>query len=368
MGPFQWDETFLTGLSDVDVQHRHLVGLVNQLGSLIIADELRSDHIDSIVKELSNYSVYHFEEEERLMKLFDVDDRHQNRHITVHKKFLAQAVSLVSGITDDDVTPATRLYEYLSHWLVFHILGDDQNMARQIEKIREGLPPDRAFEEEEKESDRSKGPLLVALSGLFEIVSSRNKELLELNNSLELKIAERTRELTDVNRHLEDLCRTDALTGLPNRRHAMKNLGDRWTHAMEHNDHLSCMMIDADHFKQVNDEQGHDAGDRVLQELARTLSHSLRNDDEVSRLGGDEFFVVCPKTDLAGCLFVAEVLRSNVSKLKVPIGNRIWNGSISIGVATKKTDMRSYEDLVKEADNGVNLAKKSGKNCVKFAA
>lgn len=102
---------------------------------------------------------------------------------------------------------------------------------------------------------------------------------------------------------------TDALTGLPNRRHALQQLKTLWEESTRSASPLSVMMIDADHFKEVNDTCGHDAGDLVLGELARTLQHAVRTDDLVSRLGGDEFLIICPDTDSSGGRQIAETVR-----------------------------------------------------------
>ncbi len=113
---------------------------------------------------------------------------------------------------------------------------------------------------------------------------------------------ERTRQLVEANKQLEVLSYTDALTQLPNRRCAIQTLKELWNDASLADAPLVCIMIDADYFKQVNDSCGHEAGDVVLKELSHTLKHSFRSDDIVCRLGGDEFLVICPNTDLAGCL------------------------------------------------------------------
>lgn len=125
------------------------------------------------------------------------------------------------------------------------------------------------------------------------------------------------------------------------------------------------MMIDADHFKEVNDTYGHDAGNVVLKELARSLKHAFRSDDVVCRLGGDEFFLIGTNTNLEGGIYAAETTRNALSELRVPTGGEPWHGSISIGVAVRTPEMTSYEELIKVADNSVYLAKKSGKNCVR---
>jgi diguanylate cyclase (GGDEF)-like protein len=128
---------------------------------------------------------------------------------------------------------------------------------------------------------------------------------------------------------------------------------------------LACMMIDADHFKEVNDQYGHDAGDSVLIQLANTLKDSVRNDDIVCRLGGDEFFIICVHTTMDGAYHLAEQLRKSVSALHVPIGSGIWNVSISIGIAEKMAGMEPYEELIKHSDTALYLAKEARKNCVR---
>jgi len=126
-----------------------------------------------------------------------------------------------------------------------------------------------------------------------------------------------------------------------------------------------CMMIDADHFKEVNDTYGHDAGDLVLRELATALKHAVRSDDIVCRLGGDEFFIICPQTDKAGGMHFAETICQSIAALRVPTGDGAWQGSVSIGVAARSDEMDNLDELMKLADEGVYLAKKAGKNCVR---
>lgn len=364
MESFHWGKHFLTGLTDVDKQHHHLVDIINTFGNLLAENTIVFEDIEVLFKELTEYSHYHFEEEEAMMVKEGIDHRHLKNHIQIHQNFLDDVTALCSGVTEDNIEPAKHLLNFLTHWLVYHMLGKDQNMARQIAAIQSGVNPSDAYIAEEKESDQTTEPLLVALNGLFEQVSARNKELLLLNQSLEEKVAQRTKELSEANIHLEELSLTDVLTGLPNRRHAMRYLASLWDESTKNDLPLVCMMVDADHFKEVNDTFGHDAGDVVLIELAKTLGRALRNDDIVCRLGGDEFFILCPNTNQEGGMYIAELTRKLVSELRVPTGGEPWHGSISIGVASRSTNMNSYEELIKVADNGVYLAKEKGKNRV----
>lgn len=362
---FHWNKNYETGQPDVDHQHHQLVEIINRFGGLLAENKIVLADIQLALKELTDYTYYHFEEEETLMRKVGVDKRHLNHQIKEHQAFLSEISLMSSSITQDNLAAAKQLLSFLINWLAYHILGTDQSMARQIVAIKTGASPGEAYEAEKKQRDRSTEPLLNALNGLFEQVSMRNKELLQLNQTLEEKVALRTKELSEANLRLEELSLTDALTQLPNRRHAMRRLETIWQESVEKHIPLVCMMIDADHFKEVNDTYGHDAGDIVLKELARTLKHAFRSDDVVCRLGGDEFFVICPNTHLEGGMYAAEITRSAVSALRVPTGGEPWHGSISIGVAVRSPKMTGYEELIKAADNSVYTAKQNGKNCVR---
>ncbi len=296
-----------------------------------------------------------------------IDPRHFEHHKEAHQDFLNEVILFQNNISEENIDAARHLLEFLINWLAYHILGSDQNMARQITAIQSGVSPDQAYEKEEKKSQSSTEPLLKALNNLLKQVSERNKILVKLNESLEEKVAARTKELSEVNAHLEKVSLTDALTGLPNRRDAMRHLSQIWEEAMQHNSSLVCIMIDADQFKEVNDTCGHAAGDRVLVELATTLRHSFRNDDIVCRLGGDEFFAICPDTNLEGGVHIAELVRKRVSELRVETGGKPWHGSISIGVAVRNSNLKTYEELIKMSDVAVYAAKQDGRNCVRTA-
>lgn len=364
MKSFEWDSCYETGLEDVDEQHQYLVEVINRYGALIAQNNISLQDIRMALFELSRYAEFHFKEEENLMRQAGVYQLHIDEHIKVHRAFMADIISMQAFISEENKKSSEQLLNFLIHWLAYHILGIDQNMSRQIKQIEQGVDPKLAWENEQTKHDKSTEPLLKALNGLFEQVSERNKELLELNQCLEDKVLERTKQLSRVNKQLEELSLTDSLTKLPNRRCAIRKLKAYWQESVQNDEPLVCIMIDADYFKQVNDTAGHDAGDRLLVELSQALGDSFRSDDLVCRLGGDEFFVICPNTDLEGGAHIAEVTRHKVNQMLVPVGDSVWRGSISVGVAERSREMVDYNDLIKAADNAVYKAKSLGRNQV----
>ena len=224
MEAFHWDQYFVTGLSKVDDQHHHLVDIINQFSSLLAENVVHIEDVDRIFSQLADYAVYHFKEEKELMSEYKVDARHMNHHMDIHKKFLDDVSSIYSSMSSGNRDQAESFLKFLIHWLAFHILGQDQDMAKQIKAIQSGMSPGEAYEKLEQTRVRATAPLVEALNGLFEQVSMRNKELKQLNESLEEKVAFRTKELSEANLKLEELSLTDVLTGLPNRRHALRRL------------------------------------------------------------------------------------------------------------------------------------------------
>lgn len=369
MNSFQWDRQFETGLCDVDDQHRYLVDLINRFGELLTESSgILFDDIERVFAELASYADYHFQEEEAMMVGIELDPRYIDYHKELHKEFIDEVAVMHRSLSPEKTEDAERLLRFLIHWLAYHILGIDKAMAAQIANIEAGMTPEQAYAENLKRiADGAVDPLLKALNGVLHIVSERNRELTELNRTLEERVAQRTQELAAANRYLEEIALTDQLTGLPNRRHAMLRFAREWEDASPDGAPLACLLIDADGFKQINDTYGHDAGDEVLRVLARRLRHSLRTDDFIARMGGDEFMAVLPRTPLEGALQVAEAMRRSVDALRVQAGAGEWKGSVSIGAAARSPAMLRQEELIKAADDGVYVAKRQGRNRVATA-
>ena len=162
---------------------------------------------------------------------------------------------------------------------------------------------------------------------------------------------------------------TDALTGLYNRRYLETHLGHLVEHSVNRGKALSILAIDVDHFKVVNDSHGHDAGDRVLQELAVRIRSTIRNVDMACRVGGEEFVVVLPSTDAAVAEKFGERMRKSVASKAFNAGASVpLNITLSIGIATLVGIEDKVEDIMKRADLALYRAKHEGRNRVISAA
>ncbi|MDO6765760.1 GGDEF domain-containing protein [Agarivorans sp. 1_MG-2023] len=364
MESFRWTADFETGISVVDDQHRHLIDLINQIGDLLTENQAPKGAIQQLSQELDTYVKEHFQEEEMLMAQHKVDARHRRAHVKAHQEFLDEVAKLSQFNHNSQQSKVKHLLDYLIQWLAYHILGIDQVLAKQLHFIEQGDSPEHAYCQTEQPNDLATEPLIAALRGLFHQVSVRNHELLKLNQNLEQKVQERTLALQKTNQHLQSLAHTDVLTGLPNRRHAMIQLMELWKQSVANDTPLACMMIDADHFKQINDRNGHDAGDAVLMLLARALRESVRNDDVVARLGGDEFLLICPNTDEQGAYRLGGSIRERIENMQ--LNHQKYQVSVSVGVASRSPKMPHHEAMMKAADKAVYQAKAEGKNCVRL--
>lgn len=159
----------------------------------------------------------------------------------------------------------------------------------------------------------------------------------------------------------------DPLTGLHNRRFLEETMPQEMMRAKRHNHPLSVLMLDMDHFKLFNDNFGHDAGDYVLKSLATLLNDSLRSEDCICRIGGEEVAVLLPNTDAIAAGVAAKRLCDGVQKMDLSFrGQSLGKLTLSIGIASN-ADASSSEDMLKQADNALYEAKERGRNQYRYA-
>jgi len=197
--------------------------------------------------------------------------------------------------------------------------------------------------------------------------------VIKLQEDLQGKVREKdeaNRLLAIEKRRFKEASWTDSLTKLRNRRYAMERLDKEWATSRRTHLPLSVILLDIDKFKDVNDTYGHDVGDEVLRSTARAVQRVLRTSDTCTRMGGEEFLVICPGTPLDGAMQLADRIRNAVeaNQVSVPAFTQ-GRVTISLGVscnAVKGCD--SIDALLKAADEGVYLAKRLGRNRVALAA
>lgn len=160
----------------------------------------------------------------------------------------------------------------------------------------------------------------------------------------------------------------DPLTGLANRRALFENMERLFNRAESSGQPLSLMVIDVDHFKQVNDRFGHQVGDAVLQHVATTIKHRLRSNDIVGRIGGEEFLAVLPESPPDGAKRVAEELRHSVASKPVVADNQEVGVTISIGLysSARLLSSQTPDSVIATADEALYRAKTNGRNRVEI--
>ncbi len=167
-------------------------------------------------------------------------------------------------------------------------------------------------------------------------------------------------------RKMAEMSTRDQLTGLYNRRYMTEVLDREFERSRRYGTDLSCLLLDLDFFKRVNDQYGHPCGDFVLQEFSRRLLANKRHSDYVCRYGGEEFIMLLPQVDIQGALRVAEKIRGHCSGEPYEFETHRLGISVSIGAASVEGHgVETAEDLVKYSDKGLYKAKASGRNCVK---
>lgn len=193
-------------------------------------------------------------------------------------------------------------------------------------------------------------------------IDNKNKQLSELNNSLEDRVKKRTFELEQMKNELEILATTDILTQMNNRYSIMKISSMEIAKAHRYNTKMSLIIYDIDSFKKVNDTFGHDVGDKILKSLSNVAKVILREGDIIGRYGGEEFLVVLPSTNLKDASFFANRLRQEVES---HIFDTVGQITISLGLVELKED-ESIDKLFKRADDLLYKSKNNGRNQVSF--
>jgi diguanylate cyclase (GGDEF)-like protein len=183
--------------------------------------------------------------------------------------------------------------------------------------------------------------------------------------SLETQLRDRKNEVEVLNDKLTRISLTDGLTEIDNRRCLEERLHEMWLHSVRLHEPIALIMCDIDKFKLVNDKFGHQAGDSVLQQVARALKEEAREIDRVGRYGGEEFLLILPGTVLDAAVTFAERLREKVAGHTFTYTGGTLRRTISAGVAASPHPrVKDQEALLKAADAALYVAKETGRNRV----
>jgi diguanylate cyclase (GGDEF)-like protein len=191
---------------------------------------------------------------------------------------------------------------------------------------------------------------------------------LQIRMSSMIRIKRLADELERVNKELAELATIDSLTQVANRRAVETRLVHEFQRAKRYKHPLTCILLDIDHFKKVNDTYGHPVGDKVLIEVAAALREATRNTDLVSRFGGEEFLVLAPETAAAAGGFVADRIRESIAyRTSQKSDQGLPAVTASLGVASTELTVANETELVARADQALYRAKHEGRNRVVIA-
>ena len=198
----------------------------------------------------------------------------------------------------------------------------------------------------------------------FAELRARVNSMLQIKR-LQEELAERERQLREVNEKLLFISRVDGLTEVDNRRHLEERLKEMWEHASRLGEELGCVMCDIDKFKSVNDTYGHQVGDEVLRQFAAILKREAREIDRVGRYGGEEFMLLLPGSGIEDAATFAERVRKATEEHTFTFEGGELKRTASFGVsAWPNGRIDDAEGLVKAADDALYVAKETGRNRV----
>ncbi len=469
-----WDNHFNTGIQEIDIQHQKLVSILNHLATNITYKANR-DELNLILDELTQYTLYHFETEEKIWQKYLLGDSLEIEHQNIHQEFIETVISFREKLNSSSLDKlATEILSFLARWITVHILQSDRYLAHIILALEEGssleyakglaetkvseltlilidiilasyrkLSTNNLHLINEIQKRRQKEEKLQLAASVFTharegiFITDSNNTIIKVNDTFSLITGYSKKEIigkkpsilhskrqtkifytqmwqslekhgfwsgeiwnrrkngeiypemltisvvyahtgevknyvalfSDITttklhqKQLEHIAHYDALTNLPNRMFLAKRLSQALNHAQKNSLSVAVAFIDIDGFKEVNDLYGHNIGDKLLIKLSIQMQQTLRKNDIIARIGGDEFVVVL--TDLDTIQNAYHVLNRLLLAIAKPIfiDNLTLKITASIGLSISDTQNNQDGDqLIRQADQAMYQAKQLGKN------
>ncbi len=188
-----------------------------------------------------------------------------------------------------------------------------------------------------------------------------------LTQEAEAKAAQEAKKFANDIASLRKLAETDPLTNLMNRRAFMAAAADAMRYYQRYNRSIATLIVDIDHFKRVNDDHGHAAGDAVIRRIGELIAQTLRETDKVARFGGEEFVVLLREVSEHDAHELAERIRLVIAESAIPFDGKELGVTVSIGCAAITSHDRDIEELIERADRALYAAKAAGRNCIRLA-
>lgn len=479
MSVLVWDSKLATGLPEVDQEHRWLIELINDVASQR-ANGASAEDLCAVLGELRDYTVYHFQNEENLMRFYAVSDAHRELHCKAHQGFIDRLVRASELVHSNPHDVIDHLLAFLVKWQVFHISDIDMRLAREINVSRAKAGSEQVNTPESTHEET----LVRTVSELYDSLGLHTFKMAELNSQLQHEIEQRRRSdealrlaalvyehgseamvVTDADNRIiavnsafsavtgytqdevvgknpgllrsgrhgkafyEEMWRSinsagrwageiwnrrkdgqeyaewlsintirnpdqsinryvalfsditekklsddiilnqanyDSLTQIPNRRLFHDCLEQEIETANRSGLYLALLVIDLDHFKEVNDTIGHHMGDLLLVEAARRILDCVHASDTVARLGGDEFAVIL--ADIVDTNQIEWVAQAIIQKLNEPfrLKHEVVHISASIGATVYPRDATDAQTLFMNADQSMYVSKNAGRNRLSY--
>lgn len=206
------------------------------------------------------------------------------------------------------------------------------------------------------------GVFLRQVNETNSLLLQSNTALESLAQNLENEVLRKTAELQKANDMLTNLATTDSLTHIYNRRYLEENALREIAQSLRHESPLSLILFDIDYFKIINDTYGHQSGDNVLISITQSVKTRIRKDDIFARIGGEEFVILLPNTDIEQAITLANDIKENIALLSIPSKIGLISFTVSIGISEFSTHFEGFGEFLNDADIKLYRAKESGRN------